>query len=66
MDRAEMLSHVCEDSSDYHDGLDGWFGFDVRDGETLTACFFPADGKTGGAGKPIEYRWRLTPIEDDA
>lgn len=66
MDRKEMLANVYEDSSDYHDGLDGWFGFDVRDGETLTVHFFPANEETGGAGKPIEFRWRLTPIEDDA
>lgn len=69
MDREQMLGNLAEEgancASDYHDGVDGWFGWGLArddEGNILTVTFEIPDDE-GGIADRVVRRWRLTPIE---
>lgn len=55
------------DTNDFHDGLDGWFGFAIHDeaGEyVMTIEFVPWDEESGGPGDALIKRYKLTEMDD--
>ena len=62
MTREEMLEHLASEGenagSDYHDGLDGWFGFTIEHNDI--APVLRVTWESAATGEKQVERWKLT------